>query len=126
MITYIRHSVCFRYLWAAMALYLLNISVDATDPYPEHIAEDLSINDQESMVEIFIEKILGYENAIAEYDDQDTDEQTKKSKVGIDLYFSCHHKHTLPLFNCTQQKYPPYTERLSGGYYHLFTPPPKA
>ena len=49
-----------------MGIYLLNISVDTKDPHPEYIPEDLSINDQESIVEIVVEKILGFENAIQE------------------------------------------------------------
>ena len=68
-----------------MGLYLLNNSVDTADPNPEHIPEDLSINDQESIVEIIIEKVLGFENAIEEYDDNDTEDHNKKKNVKIDL-----------------------------------------
>ena len=68
-----------------MGLYLLNISVDTADPHPDHIPEDLSFNDQESIVEIVAEKILGFENAIDEYDDHDTEDHNKKKNVKIDL-----------------------------------------
>ena len=59
MLSQIRNSVFTKILWGLMGLYLLNISVDTADPNPEHIPEDLSINDQESIVEIVVEKILG-------------------------------------------------------------------
>jgi len=73
-----------------MGIYLLNISVDIADPFPQYISEDLSYNDQESVVEIIVEKIFGYENAIAEYDDHDTnDAHDKKSNFKIDLGFYC-------------------------------------
>ena len=60
--------------WLFMSLYLLNISVDSPDYFSNSISEDLSFNDQESIVEIVVEQVLGYENAIKEYDDNDTEE----------------------------------------------------
>lgn len=68
-------------------LYLLNIGVDAPDLYEESVPEDLSFNDQESLVEIFIEKILGFEDAIKEYDDNDTKNSKNPNKrVNIDQF----------------------------------------
>jgi len=81
----IRNSVLTKILWALIGLHLLNISVDTADPNPEHIPEDLSINDQESIIEIVLEKVLGYEDAIKEYDDHDTEDHNKKTNVKIDL-----------------------------------------
>jgi hypothetical protein len=54
-----------------MALHILNCSIDSPDPLPECISEDLSINDIESISELIIEDFLGFENAIAEHDEQD-------------------------------------------------------
>ncbi|TXB68372.1 hypothetical protein [Phaeodactylibacter luteus] len=68
-----------------MGLYLLNISVDTADPYPDYIPEDLSFNDQESIVEILLEQVLGYENAIAEYDDHDSSGHSKGKTAKLDL-----------------------------------------
>jgi hypothetical protein len=62
-----------------MAGYLLNISIDTPDGTPKGISEDLSINDQESLIELVLEQVLGFENAIAEYDDPDADDQRKKN-----------------------------------------------
>ncbi|WP_409683133.1 hypothetical protein [Flavobacterium sp.] len=62
-----------------MAAYILNISVDAPDVV-SYKAEDLSFNDQESIVEIVIEKILNYDNLIQEMDDNDNNEQSSTKK----------------------------------------------
>lgn len=68
-----------------MGIYLLNISVDIADPNPEYIPEDLSINDQESIVEIIVEQVLGYEDAIKEYDDNDSEDHNRKTNLKIEL-----------------------------------------
>jgi len=54
----------------------LNISVDTPDRSADFYQENLSYNDQESMVEIFIEKILGFQNTFEEYDDVDHEEES--------------------------------------------------
>lgn len=110
-----------------MGLYLFNLSADTADPQPAHIPEDLSINDQESIIEIFVEKILGYEDAIQEYDDADTDESNKKTTVSIDLIVP----HTVDsglkhsLFETTKVNFPDYKAYLANGFQKLDTPPPK-
>lgn len=81
-----RENSVVRVLWGVMALFMLNVSVDTADPHPNHIPEDLSFNDQESIIEILIEKVLGFEDAIKEYDDHDTDDQEKKSRVQSDFH----------------------------------------
>lgn len=66
------------WLWLFMAAYLLNISVDAPDISAKK--EDLRFNDQESIVEIVVEKCLGFDNIIAEQDDTDSNEQSQAKK----------------------------------------------
>jgi hypothetical protein len=70
-----------------MAGYLLNISVDTPDGTPKGVSEDLSINDQESLIEIVLEQVMGFENALAEFDDPDADDQHKK-KESKSVFFS--------------------------------------
>lgn len=110
-----------------MGLYLLNISVDTADPNPEHTPEDLSINDQESIVEIVLEKVLGYEDAIKEYDDHDTADHNKKSHVKIDL--TTHSIVDNPLnqstIETTRYKFPDYKTYIKKGFQKLDIPPPK-
>src|SRR5690606_31800969 len=121
------NSVFVRVLWGLMGLYLLNISVDAADPAPEHVAEDLSVNDQESIVEIVVEKLLGFEDAIEEYDDHDTDDHNKKSNFKIDIIvqFSVATKNHQTFIGPTKQGLFEYEMRLIEGFQQLDTPPPK-
>jgi len=123
----IRNSVFSKILWGLMGLYLLNISVDTADPNPEHIPENLSINDQESIVEIVVEKILGYENAIEEYDDHDTEDHNKKSNVKIDLTTHSLVDNALnqSLIESTRHKFLDYNTYLTNGFQKLDIPPPK-
>ncbi len=110
-----------------MGLFLLNISVDSADPEPEHIPEDLSINDQESILEILVEKILGYENAFEEYDDNDTEEHNKKTNVKIDLTNHCKSEIVVNENSIitTLQNFPDLNNFLANGFQKLDIPPPK-
>lgn len=74
-----------------MALYVLNGSVDAPDFHSERVSEDLAYNDQESALEILVEQVLGFENAIAEYDDNDATRHTALKKNTFSYYFLLHH-----------------------------------
>jgi hypothetical protein len=110
-----------------MGLFLLNISVDTADPNPEYIPEDLSFNDQESIVEIIVEKFLGMENAIKEYDDHDTEEHNKKTNVKIDL--TNHYTAEIDLNKTSiitsRQNFPDLNTLLANGFQKLDIPPPK-
>ncbi|MEM1134671.1 MAG: hypothetical protein AAGI07_02445 [Bacteroidota bacterium] len=110
-----------------MAAYLLNISVDTVDLNPKHIPEDLSINDQESFVELFVEKILGFEHAIAEYQDNDTEEHNNKKNSQIKIVFLYSHLLDNPHFFLQKEKqeYPLYNALLTQGYNQINLPPPK-
>lgn len=110
-----------------MGFYLLNISVDTADPYPDHIPEDLSINDQESIVEIVVEKVLGYENAIGEYDDHDTKDHNKKTNIKIDLttHYAVDASLNESFAKATRQKFPDHNTHLTNGFQKIDTPPPK-
>lgn len=127
MFNQIRNSVFTKFLWGLMGLYLLNISVDTADPNPEHIPEDLSINDQESIIEIVLEKVLGYEDAIKEYDDHDTEDHNKKTNVKIDL--TNHYIAEIVLNQesiiTTRQNFPDHNTFLANGFLKLDIPPPK-
>ena len=127
MISQIRNSVFIKVLWGLMGFYLLNISADTADPNPEHIPEDLTINDQESIVEIIVEQVIGYEDAINEYDDHDSEDHNKKTNVKIDIT-------TLHIVDSdikqsftetTKPKFPDYKAYLTNGFQKLDTPPPK-
>lgn len=67
-----------------LALQILNCSVDVPDTNKNSFSEDLSINDMESIVEIVLEKFLGFDNSVKEFDDCDQD--SFQLKKGLDLY----------------------------------------
>lgn len=69
---YFRKLYWTNYFWCLFTLHLFNISVDAPDSQPVHIAEDLSINDPESIAEFVLEHIFGFEDAFPETDDDDS------------------------------------------------------
>lgn len=68
-----RESIILKIFWVVFAFHILNCSVDCPDPQPSNVAEDLSYNDMESIVEILLEEGIGIINAIPEYDDDDHD-----------------------------------------------------
>src|SRR5690606_19106034 len=117
----IKHSTVTRYLCGLMALYLLNISVDTVDAYPNRAAEDLSFNDQESIVEIVVEKVLGFEDAIEEHDDPDTENHTKKNNFKIDFVPICFYLLENKKINTTvkKQTYFYQNNNLPTGYLQL-------
>jgi len=123
----IRNSLWSKFLWGLLGLYLLNISVDTADPHPEHIPEDLSINDQESIVEIVVEKVLGFEDAIEEYDDHDTEDHNKEKSLKIDLlvYLFPATKIDPNQVDEREKAYSHHDAGLTKGFSKIDSPPPK-
>jgi hypothetical protein len=120
-----RESIIFRLFWLLFALHILNFSVDTADQHPDYIAEDLTLNDLESYIEIFLEIVLGIEDAIPEHDEPDDKNGKQNLQSGFDLFF--HHvlialpaphtrsrKQNLPIEYCPAQFDP-----------QLVAPPPK-
>jgi hypothetical protein len=71
-----------------MALHILNCSVDTPDAQPDYIPEDLSYNDMESVLEVLLENVFDIQDAIAEYDENDTDDGgTIKMKKHFNLFY---------------------------------------
>lgn len=110
-----------------MGLYLLNISVDAIDPQPAYLPEDLSFNDQESIIEIVLEQLLGFENAIEEYDDHDTEDNTEKKNIKVDFLVHPNHNSSLnqSLALLKKAAISANDNQLSIGFLEVDSPPPK-
>lgn len=66
-----------------LAIHLLNFSIDPEDPQPLHLPEDLSINEIESFAEFIAEVVLGFTDAFAETEEQDTSETTLDSSSSV-------------------------------------------
>lgn len=70
-----------------MAIYFLNCSVDAPDIQILSQQENLNFNDQESIIELLVEKVLGFENAIIEQDDVDgSPQKSMKKSIYLDYF----------------------------------------
>jgi hypothetical protein len=50
--------------------------VDSPDSQLDNVSEDLSYNDMESVVEIVLEDVLDIKDAIAEHDENDTEDDS--------------------------------------------------
>lgn len=86
MLQQLQNSALLKYLWGFMAFYVLNCCIDV----PSHNLkkENLAINKQESILELIIEKFLGFDNAVAEYDDCDTDTGSLKKVITLDVFIA--------------------------------------
>lgn len=124
----LRKHIVFRMMWGLLALHFLNVSVDTMDMYAEYIPEDIHYNDQESIAEIVVEQLLGYDDAFAEYDDVDHENHTgKKRGLTLKLYFQVAESKSDINLQLSLMKY----FSLSENYYSNFclsldSPPPQA
>lgn len=92
MLTKLREHIILRLFFGLLSFHIFNCSVDMPDAAPQNVAENLSYNDMESFVELVLEYVLGFENAVAEYDDADNDDGTSfEMKNSLDMF-------TLPNF----------------------------
>ena len=110
-----------------MGLYLFNISIDTVDPNPEYLPEDLSINHQESIIEIVVEKFLGYEDAFKEYDEPNTEDQNKNTNAKIDIvvHYTVDSGIKQSFIETSKRKFSEHNTYLTKGFHQLDTPPPK-
>ena len=76
-----------RHISFLLGLILLNCSIDAPDASLFGADENLSVNKQESIVELVVEKIFGYDEAIAEYDESDCQNEISfKKNLATDFF----------------------------------------
>lgn len=80
---FFRHHILSKSLLWMLTLHLFNVSVDPPDKEMFGVAEDLSINDMESVMEIIIEDFMGINNFFPEHDEDDS----KSHRVYIDIDF---------------------------------------
>ncbi|TRX60590.1 hypothetical protein FNH22_05940 [Fulvivirga sp. M361] len=129
MLRQLRNSSFISFFYGFMALYMLNICVDSPDALPNTVPEDLSYNDQESIIEIVLEKLLGCEDAIPELDDNDSNPHTTfKNHTAID-HFILPSFESIPKGNANAERsqgnsmYFLYTP---SHYLEVYSPPPEA
>ena len=81
MINYLSHNKFLNICWALLAFFMLNISIDMVDATPPNTAEDLTYNEQESIIEFILEEMIGIEDAIPETEDNDASQKTVLKKT---------------------------------------------
>jgi len=108
---------------------MLNLSIDVTDNISSSTSNNLSLNDQESIIEVVLEKVLGFENVITEKDTSDTDKSfaLKKHKIleyiiTIKLQSKIFFELAIPAKTNTIYKFPYFKDPSLSILY----PPPKA
>jgi hypothetical protein len=120
-----KHSI-FNIFWFMMSFHILNYSIDCPDPQPNYIPEDLSYNDMESIVEVFLEQILSIPNAVSEHDENDMDEDSiLTTKKCIDFYYYQRNTSFPYLLNSfLLPKLSHYTDTYSTQFHPEIIPPP--
>lgn len=78
---FIRQHKIFKLFWFMMAALFINTSVDPVDPHGDWVAEDLSVNEMETIIEIVAEQILDIEDCFEERDDKDPDDSAPVKPV---------------------------------------------
>ncbi|MEQ8707175.1 MAG: hypothetical protein RIC19_24800 [Phaeodactylibacter sp.] len=81
-----RNRLFFRLLTAFLGLVFLDGIVDPPDMYSDVVAEDLSYNEMESVLELFVECVLQYEDFFQEYDDDDAGKTLLKKRSSLDVF----------------------------------------
>ena len=108
-----------------MALYVLNCSIDVQNSGFKK--ENLKINKQESILELIIEKFLGFDNVIAEHDDHDRDSNSlKKLNTEIFIYTVSlrYENHVRDIIN--KEILFDIQDRIRSPFLKIFSPPPQS
>jgi hypothetical protein len=96
---FIRTSIISRAICFLLAFHIFNLSVDTKDVEPDYVPEDLSINDQETIVELILEKIIGIDDAIQEQDEPDQEDGGVLDFKKINLISYLNPKIIIPVYN---------------------------
>ena len=78
-LSHLRESKAVRWMVLLMAGVIFNLSIDPPDREANGVAEDLSQNDIESIVELVAEQWLGIEDFLPEHDESDETGFAKKT-----------------------------------------------
>ncbi len=110
-----------------LGLYFLNTSVDYTHLHSQAIQEDITVNHQESVVEIMVEKVLGFERFFPEHQDTTTDDEDIQTKVKVNYaWLSTSGSNGTELALHINGKWRAYCQPQSlKGHYLINTPPPE-
>lgn len=128
MLNFIRHTIFLRFIWAILGMHILNFSINIADNIPINQKEDLTINEQESVIEFIIEKVLGDSDAFTEYDDIDPDDHSSKKQTNIQFHLSTYFSNpefSAILFTSIDKSNFSYNQSIIEGISSPNNPPPK-
>lgn len=127
MIQIFRHKQFVKSILWLLCLQFFNLSIDTRDVQANHQVEDLSINDQESIIELVVEKVFGWEKAFTEVDDQDHEKNTKPKleKVVSFHQLICIQKLSVEIDFITEESTYPIPSLTNGFHQKIIQPPQK-
>jgi hypothetical protein len=128
MLNAIRHSTITSFVWGFMAFYLLNISVDVTSLFDEKEEKYKNYNEQESIVELVFEKVLGFEEAIPENNSNDSEQNsTVKKGFAMDKFLLPFHEINTKIivFNPIKKCFPYPKDNFLKPSLEIHSPPPE-
>jgi hypothetical protein len=111
-------------LWFFMACYFFNSILDA--PNVNLNIPVTPFNEQETIIELVVEKILNFGDVIPETNDTDNQEQTSLKKLKLEVYFSAIKlAFLLPLYNFNSKMFCFNDSFVENPFHSIFSPPPE-
>jgi hypothetical protein len=121
----LRNRLFFRLLITFMGAVFLNGVVDPPDLYSDAVAEDLSYNEMESILEVLIEGVFQCEDFFEEYDDDDASKTVLKKRSSTDLFVFRSTLPTVPGDQACRNKWTQLRQLQPDDVWHTpLTPPP--
>lgn len=122
-----RNARFVKYFWGFMAVYFLNICIDPSDIHHSSIPEDLTYNEQESILEMVAEKVLDLGDVIEEQDDEDPEDYSKKGVSKIEVSFLKEELFSAITYDFSSlvNNFKPHPSIFVEPHYQLEKPPPK-
>ncbi|MDO3695547.1 hypothetical protein QVZ41_11920 [Wenyingzhuangia sp. chi5] len=122
-----RNNVFIKILFGILGIHLFNISIDIPVLAPVNHSQELSFNNQDSIVAFLLEKVLDFENAIEEQETNETGDCKQKNNLNIELISArgTFFKTKLTRLKETKHKFHELIVQVTDGHIQLDTPPPK-
>ncbi|NBL65319.1 hypothetical protein GV828_08935 [Flavobacterium sp. NST-5] len=122
----IKNSTFTPFFWFMLGLFFLNISVNPAD-IDLKTKTASTYNEQESLIEIIVEKVFGFEDAIAEQDDTELEDFSLKNNFKLSVLMFPENNYFEILFfeNHSSRKIFLTKNFTSFHYFNLISPPPE-
>lgn len=127
MFLWIRSSGLIKWLAGSLAALVLNLSVDAPSYSSVDQQSQLPVNEQESIVELVLEQVMGIEDAIPESDDPPQNDVMKKSGFKVDMRMFSEQTILTPILDIADKRNPVNADERApcSVYIGKLTPPPE-